>query len=420
MNLFEAFRVAWIALLTHKMRALLTMLGIIIGVGSVIGMQSIGNGFQRYMAGAFDRLGAGVVYITPAFNSEDTETPIDPRLTAADAEALMVPGVAPAVGRVAYEYNSSGVVSAGGERFFYTINGVTANIFTINAHELAAGRFFSEQESQAQARVAVIGSEIANQLYGSAQLALGQRVLVEGLALDVVGVVATRPNQVTGGVRFSDPTKEVFLPYSTAKSRLFRNQMSAQVDVSRITVQATSPQVVDDALRQVTIVLRERHRLTYQPNDFNAENLEQTAQQANQAMAGFRAFLLVIGGISLMVGGIGIMNIMLVSVTQRTREIGLRKAVGARKRDIMVQFLIEAVVLSVLGGAIGIGLGYLLSFAGTFVMRTVFLADDTQAIVTLDSIILATGVSAAIGVIFGLFPAIRAAGLQPVKALRSE
>jgi putative ABC transport system permease protein len=170
----------------------------------------------------------------------------------------------------------------------------------------------------------------------------------------------------------------------------------------------------------VTVLLRERHRLTYQNNDFSAENVEQTAEQAQMAMAGFSAFLLVIGGISLLVGGIGIMNIMLVSVTQRTREIGLRKAVGARRRDILMQFLIEAVVLSLFGGAIGIGIGYLLSFAGTFVMRAVFLVPDAGAIVTTSSVMLATGVSAAIGIIFGIFPAIRAAGLQPVRALRSE
>jgi putative ABC transport system permease protein len=418
MTIFEAFRVAWMALITHKSRALLTMLGIIIGVGSVIGMQAIGNGFKQYLSKEFNRLGAGVVYITPATNSEESDQPIEPRLTAADAAALVVPGAAPAIARVAVEYNGSGVVSAGGERFSYDINGVTPEFFAINAHDLSSGRFFTDDESHTQARVAVIGKDVATQLYGSMQAALGQRITVEGVAFDVIGIVSTRPNQASNG--FSDPAKSLYLPYQSARSRLFRNQMSAQVDVSKITVQAVSADAAKDALRQATLVLRERHRLTYQKNDFTAESLEQTAEQAQRSISGFSTFLLVIGGISLVVGGIGIMNIMLVSVTQRTREIGLRKAVGARRRDILLQFLIEALVLSLIGGAIGIGLGYLLSFAGTFVMRAVFLVEDTNAFVTLDSVILATGVAAAIGVIFGLFPAIQASRLQPVRALRSE
>lgn len=418
MTIFEAFRVAWIALFTHKLRALLTMLGMIIGVGSVIGMQAIGNGFKQYLSNEFNRLGAGVVYITPAVNNEDTDQPIEPRLTATDAEALAIPGAAPAIARVAIEYNGSGVVSAGGERFFYDINGVSPEFFGINAHDLSAGRFFTAEEDRSQTRVAVIGKDVATELYGSISAALGQRIMVEGIGFDVIGIVSTRPNQASNG--FSDPAKSLYLPYQSARSRLFRNQLSARVDLSKITVQAISPAEAQNALRQATVLLRERHRLTYQNNDFNVESLEQTAEQSQRAIGGFSAFLLVIGGISLLVGGIGIMNIMLVSVTQRTREIGLRKAVGARQRDILVQFLIEAMVLSLIGGAIGVGLGYLLSFAGTFVMQVVFLITDTSAFVTIDSVILATGVSAAIGIIFGLFPAIQAARLQPVRALRSE
>jgi putative ABC transport system permease protein len=422
MNFFEAIRVAWIALTTHKMRALLTTLGIVIGVGSVIGMQAIGTGFQQYMAGEFDRMGAGVIYITPAFNSEETDTPIVPRLTAADAEAMAAPGAVPAIARVAVEYNDSGVVSAGRERFFYRVNGVTPTFFVINSHELGIGRFFGADEERTQARVAVIGRDVATELYGGPQTALGQRVTINGVGFEVIGVLATRPNQMGGGGPggFSDPTKEIYLPFQTARSRLFRNNIDARVDVSRITAQAVSPDKADEALRQITVFLRERHRLTYQNNDFEAQSVEQTAEQAQQSMVAFSAFLLVIGGISLLVGGIGIMNIMLVSVTQRTREIGLRKAVGARRRDIMLQFLIEAVVLSLIGGTLGVGLGYLLSFVGTFVMEAVFLAPGSRAVVTTQSILMATGVSALIGIVFGFFPALRAAGLQPVRALRSE
>jgi putative ABC transport system permease protein len=415
-NIFETMRMAWNSLITHPMRALLTMLGIIIGVGSMIGMQSIGTGFQNYMAGEFNRLGAGVVYFTPAFTSEELDKPITPRLTAADAEALLAPGVAPDVQRIAYEFSGTSVVSAGGDRFSYTLNGVSMGYFTINAHSLASGRFFTEAESNA--RIAVIGTMVASDLFGGTHQALSQRISIDGVEYEVIGVNATRSSQATGGA--NDPTKEVYLPYTSARNRIFRNQMTPQVDVSRVIVQARDPKRTKEAMRQVTIALRERHRLSYQPNGFNIQDLEQTAQQSQRALAGFTSFLLVIGGISLLVGGIGIMNIMLVSVTQRTREIGLRKAVGARQRDILLQFLVEASLLSLAGGMVGIMLGYLLSFAGTYVMRVVFLAPATTAVVTLHSIVIACGVSAVIGILFGLFPALRAAGLQPVKALRAE
>lgn len=421
MNIFEAFRVAWSALMTHKLRALLTMLGIIIGVGSVIGLQAIGTGFQQYMAGEFNKLGAGVLYVRPAFNSEETDEEIEPRLTAADAEALLDPVLVPSVVAVAIEFNSSGIVSAGGEQFFYNVNGVTPSYFAITTNELSNGRFFSNDEDRSQARVAVIGTKVAQALYGSDGAAIGQRLSVDGVAFDVVGVLATKPNGAAGQAgAFNDPTENVYIPYRTGRNRLFRNQLSSRVDVSQITAQAASPDKVDQALREITMLLRNRHRLTYQNNDFQVTSVEQVAEQSQQLMVGFSMFLVVIGGISLLVGGIGIMNIMLVSVTQRTREIGLRKAVGARRSDILQQFLIEAVVLSLAGGAIGIGVGYLLSLVGTWVMRAVFLADGTTAVVTMSSIITAVGVSAAIGVIFGLFPALRASRLQPVRALRFE
>jgi putative ABC transport system permease protein len=429
MNLIEAFRVAWVAMTTHKLRALLTMLGIIIGVGAVIGMQAIGNGFAVYMAGQFNQLGVGVLYITPAVDEDSSGSNgpgsvalnAEARLTAADAVALLDASRAPSIAAVAVEYGGFGTVSAGGDRYYYNVKAVSPSHFTISSNELGAGRFFSDDEDRSGARVAVVGKKLAETLYGDAHAAVGQRVIVDGVAFDVVGVLATKANGAAAQMgSFSDPAEEVYVPYRTGRARLFRNQMTARVDVSRITVQAVSSEQVPQAEREVIEILRERHRLTYQPNDFTVTSVEAQAEQAQIAMAGFSMFLLVIGFISLLVGGIGIMNIMLVSVTQRTREIGLRKAVGARQRDILTQFLIESLVLSVAGGAIGIGLGYLLSFAGTFVMSAVFLADDARAIVTPGSILLATGVSAAVGVIFGFFPALRAARLSPIKALRTE
>ena len=421
MNLLEAFRVAWVAMSTHKMRALLTMLGIIIGVGAVIGLQAIGAGFSNYMAGQFSQLGVGVLYVTPAVDSEETDTPQEPRLTAADAEALLDPSRAPSVADVAMEYSGFGTASAGRDRYYYSVKAVSPSFFTIGSNQLGAGRYFTDAEDRAGARVALVGKKVAQTLYGAPGAAVGQRLTLDGVGFEVVGVLTTQSNSASaqmGG--FSDPAEEIYVPYRTGRARLFRNQMTAEVDVARITVQARSPEDVERAMREVTLLLRERHRLTYQPNDFTVQNVEQAAEQAQVAMAGFSMFLLVIGFISLLVGGIGIMNIMLVSVTQRTREIGLRKAVGARQRDILTQFLIEALALSLAGGAIGIALGYLLSFGGTFVMSAVFLLPDAQAVVTGGSVMLATLVSGGVGVIFGFFPALRASRLSPISALRTE
>lgn len=418
MNVFEAFRVAWVALLTNKVRALLTMMGIIIGVGAVVGMLAIGNGLSNYLTQEFNKLGIGVFYIQPRIDSTDTSVSLSPRLTADDAEALMRPGVAPAVTGVVVEYSGDAVVSAGADRFFYPIKGITPNHFAIAAHELAAGRYYTPAEEQDRVRVAVIGYEVAEMLFGSIPEALAQRITINGVSFDVVGVLATEPSMVSS--EFNSPSETIYVPYQTARSRLFRNQVSTEVDVDQITVQARSVAEVDAAIEQVTAVLRAEHRLTYQPNDFRIDNPEEDAATAQASIIGLNAFLGTIAGISLLVGGIGIMNIMLVSVTQRTREIGLRKAVGARQQDILQQFLIEAVLLCFLGGAFGVLLGYGLSFAGTFVLEEVFRAEGSRASVTSGAIILATTISTIIGVGFGFFPALRAARLNPIQALRAE
>lgn len=418
MNIIESFRIAWTALLTHKVRALLTMLGIIIGVGAVVGMLAIGNGLSNYIQREFNRLGIGVFYILPEVDNTTTDEDLAPRLTADDAEALLRPGAAPAIADVVVETSDTAIVSAGAERYYYQVKGITSNHFVIATHDLVAGRFYSEEEGRSRARVAVIGSEVAETLYGSIAAALNQRITLDGVGFDVVGVIATEPNQASSD--FSTPKETVYVPYQTAKSRLFRNQLSTRVDVDQLTVQARDIEQIDAAIEQVTALLRERHRLTYQPNDFTIDNPEEDAANAQATIIGLNAFLGTIAGISLLVGGIGIMNIMLVSVTQRTREIGLRKAVGARRRDILQQFLIEAVVLCFIGGALGVGLGYLLSFAGTFVLEEIFRAEGSRATVSLNSIILATTISTAIGVLFGFFPALRAARMHPIQALRAE
>jgi putative ABC transport system permease protein len=418
MNILESIRIAFTSLRANKLRALLTMLGIIIGVGAVVGMLSIGNGLGKWIENEFNRLGVGVFYISPQVDTEDVNSTQRPQLTNDDIQALLVPGAAPAIETATVEYNGNGVVSAGGDRYFYTVKGVTPSYFSISSQTLGAGRFHGDAEERSRARVAVIGNKVAETLIGgSLQDAIGRQITINGVRFDVIGVLTTSAG--IGG-QGRDPAEEVYLPYETAVARLFRNQVDTRVNVSTATVQARSREEVDLAIRQATEILRERHRLTYQPNSFQITNPEEAARQAQSTIVGFNAFLGTIGGISLLVGGIGIMNIMLVSVTQRTREIGLRKAVGAKRRDIMMQFLIESITLTLLGGGLGVALGWLLSIAGNFVLINVFRAEGARATVTLDTILLATIVSTVIGVVFGLFPAVRAAGLNPIRALRAE
>jgi putative ABC transport system permease protein len=417
MNLIESLRIAFRALFSNKLRALLTMLGIVIGVGAVIGMLAMGNGFQSFLNGQFAQLGAGNFYVAPFVDSNRLDVLISARLSAADQAAILAPGRAPAVAHVAIEWSDSAEAYAAGKRLTYSIRAVNAGWFDVTPQDLGAGRIFGPDEDMGRARVAVIGKNVAEEFFGGSDAAVGQRLTLNGAAFDVIGVLATEQGSVSVG---ADPAEAIFIPYGTGIARLFRNQTSADINVSIMTVKARSIGEIDEAIRQVTAVLRDEHRLTYQDNDFTIINPEQIAAQLNVVIGGFNAFLGLVAGISLIVGGIGIMNIMLVSVTERTREIGLRKAVGAKRRDILMQFLIEALVLCLVGGGLGILLGYGLSFLSTIILVVLFEAEGAVATVTPGNIMLATGIAAAIGITFGFFPAMQAARLNPIEALRTE
>jgi putative ABC transport system permease protein len=417
MNLTESVNLALRALAANKLRSALTMLGIIIGVGAVITLLSVGQGVQAYVADQLQSVGTNLLIVVPG-NISSTGAMrggFRPSLTVADADALADPFNVPDALNTSAEYMSNGTVSFGKKDLRLSVSGVTPNYETVRNAVVAVGSFISETDIAGRSRVAVVGSRAAEKFFGADVYPVGQTLKINTIPFKVIGVLESKGGG--GGPGGGSQDDVVLVPLTTAHQRLFARARTSkgQPLLSVLYVQVVSEERMPAATEQIASLLRQRHDIRFQDeDDFTIINQKDLLAIFGQITGVLTIFLGAIAGISLLVGGIGIMNIMLVSVTERTREIGLRKAVGAKRRDILSQFLIESVILAVIGGAVGILLGGL----GAFAISK--LQNDLTAVVTVQSVLLATGFSAAVGLFFGIYPATRAARLNPIDALRYE
>jgi putative ABC transport system permease protein len=408
MNIGQAVIEAFESLSANKLRAGLTILGIVIGVGAVIAMVSIGRGAQATIAESINGIGTNLVFVFRG-GSEDVRNPKP--ITLEDAAAIADPFQAPSVQAVAPVIQDSGKVTLGRESTTTTITGVTPDYSSVRKYNLTEGEFINQEHILGRASVVLLGSVVADKLFGRQDGLVGETVRIEGQPFRVIGVLESK-----GGSGFSNADNQVMVPFSTAQERLIHHNVTDQVDL--LLVEAVSPKEVPAASQEVAQILRTRHRTAIGADDFTILTQQDFLATAGTITNVLTIFLGGVAAISLLVGGIGIMNIMLVSVTERTREIGLRKAVGAHKVDIMVQFLAESAVLSLVGGVIGIILGYSIAIIVSQIAKANNAAITPS--IGLDIILIATIFSTAVGLFFGLYPANRAANLEPVEALRYE
>ena len=412
MSIGQAFLEALESLSGNKLRSGLTVLGIVIGVAAVIAMLAVGNGAQESITGSINGIGTNLLFVFQGTRGNENQTVRNPKpVTLGDADAIADPTLAPSVEAVAPVLQSNSEVTAGGQTTNATINGVTPNYFTVRNITLTEGDVINEEQMLGRASVAIIGPDAADTLFGHHDGVVGNTIRIAGQPFRVIGVMESK-----GGSGFGGEDSSIIIPLSTAQVRINRKSAIDQVDV--IFAQAVSAEAVPSAAEEISQILRQRHRTAIGEDDFTVFTQQDFLATASNITGILTIFLGGIAAISLLVGGIGIMNIMLVSVTERTREIGLRKALGARRRDIVIQFLTESSLLSLLGGIIGIMFGWLISF----IVGRIAAANGTNftPIVSMNAIALATIFSAAVGLFFGIYPANRAASLEPVEALRYE
>ena len=398
---------------SNKLRTTLALLGIVIGVAAVIATMSVGQGAQQSITSRIESLGTNLLFVRPGAAALGEPS----SLTLQDAFALVDPTFAPAVAAAAPELNTSGRLVVGRDNTFGQIVGVTPEYEKVRSYSVASGQFVSAAHVTAISDVAVLGSNIAETLFGFRD-PVGQKVRISGgqsanaRQFTVIGVLESR-----GGTALGNFDNQVLVPITTVYYRMGSERtVHGDITVNAINVQVAEDAVMEDAVRQITTVLRLRHHLSNE-DDFTITSQEEAIETLEGTTQTFVIFLGAIAGISLLVGGIGIMNIMLVSVTERTREIGIRKAMGAKWRDILSQFVSEATLLSLGGGLVGAALGVGLSMAldGRELGGQVFLTAVSGNI-----IVLAVSVAVIIGLFFGIYPAARAANLHPIEALRYE
>ena len=407
-RVLASIRIALRALMVNKMRSALTMLGIIIGVGAVIAMVAVGSGAKRRIADQIASMGSNLLIVLSGSSTSGGlrfGSGTVPTLTADDAKAILneIPGVK----YVAPTLGGGAQVVFGNQNWSTIINGTTPEVLEIRDWSLASGRSFTQQDIDGATKVCLLGKTVVDNLFGGID-PVGQVIRIKNLPMTVIGVLATKGQSTQG----QDQDDTIIVPLTTAQKKLFGMQFPGMVRL--ILVQATAPEVMKDVEDQINDLLRQRHHIQpKQDNDFSVRNLTEIMSTAEQSANVMSLLLGAIASISLIVGGIGIMNIMLVSVTERTREIGIRIAVGAKGRDILLQFLIESMVLSLIGGTVGIGIG---------VAGTLILSSFTQwpTLFSVEAILLAFLFSSLVGIFFGFYPARKASLLNPIEALRYE
>ncbi len=397
----------WLGLVTHKLRSFLTILGVVIGVAAVITLMSVGRGAEAQILENIKSLGSNLITISPGgFTFFGVRGGMSQTLTSQDAEAIseQVPNIA----AVAPSYSSGMQLVAGSKNTSAQITGTTPEYMAVNNLEVASGTFFSYSDYERGNKVVVLGPDVADDLFGDDD-PIGQQIRMGTIVVRVIGVLESK------GAMFGSTDSGVLMPL-TAMQQTVAQPRTAQGGrvVSSISLTVTDEQYTQSVIDYITSVLRNRHQLTpMETDDFNIMSTEEIASTLSEAMGTMTLLLGAIAAISLLVGGIGVMNIMLVSVLERTREIGIRKALGAKERDIWGQFLVEAALLSLAGGIIGIIAGWVVSF---IINKTGFM----PTLVTPDVVILAVSVAVGIGVFFGFYPAWNASRLNPIEALRSE
>ena len=407
-TLLASLRIALRALMVNKMRSALTMLGIIIGVGAVIAMIAVGSGAKKRIAEQIASMGSNLLIVMSGSSTSGGlrfGSGTVPTLNVDDAKAILTE--IPAVKYVAPTLGGGAQVVFGNQNWSTIVNGTTPEALEIREWPLFSGRSFTQQDVDGATKVCLLGKTVADNLFGGID-PVGQVIRIKNVPFTVIGVLAPKGQSTQG----QDQDDTIIVPLTTAQKKLFGMQFPGMVRL--ILVQATAPEVMKDVENQINDLLRQRHHIQpKQDNDFSVRNLTEIMSTAEQSASVMSLLLGAIASISLIVGGIGIMNIMLVSVTERTREIGIRIAVGAKGRDILLQFLIESLVLSLIGGTMGIGIG---------VAGTLILSSFTQwpTLFSVKAILLAFLFSGSVGVFFGFYPARKASMLDPIEALHYE